>query len=148
MTSTAVYPQTPGLATAILQNSTGAFTFAAASNTTTNLVALVTGSTNGTFVNALWATTTDTSANTLILILNNGTYNLVVSEYNIPLTAGFATAVPPVDLLRNSQTPGMPFDTNQNRYIFVPSGSTLYIGTTTVVTSAKQVSVFAVTEAF
>jgi len=143
MTSTPVFLQTPIAACAALLNGTGAFTFAAASNTTTNLVSLVAGGANGSLVEAITISSTDTSARDLILILNNGTYNFVLCTIAIPLNAGFTNAVAPVNLFASAYVPGLSVDANGNKVLNVPNGSTLYVGTLTAVTSAKQISVVA-----
>ena len=143
MTATPVYPQTPIAACALLQNSTNAFTFSAASNTTTNLVSLVVGGTNGTLVEAITVSSTDTSARDLILVLNNGSYNFPMCVVSIPATAGFVNSVAPVDLLRTVYVPGFAYDSNGNRFLYIPNGSTLYVGTLAQITSAKQISAIA-----
>ena len=145
-TATPIFAQTPQTKGALLQNSTGALTFSPTA--TTNMVSLYAGGTNGSIVNAITVTTTDTSAETLILSLWNGTNNFLLGEFNIPLTSGFTTTAPPVDLFRNSQSPAVPIDVNGNRYIYVPNGWTLYVGTTAVVTTAKYTMVVAVGEDF
>jgi hypothetical protein len=143
VTATPIYPQAPLLADAALVNATGAFTFIPSSNVTTNLVPLVSGSVNGAKIEAISATSTDTVAQTLYLILNDGALNLIMGTYLIPATAGTVTTVPPVDLLNSPQAPGLSFDSAGNKYLYVPSGYTLYVGTTVIITSGKQLSVVA-----
>jgi len=148
VTATPAFPQTPLLAAAALLSTTGAFTFAAASNVTTNLVSLVAGGTNGVLVEALTVSSSDTAGRDLVLILNNGTYNFPLMTTTIPANSGFNASTQPIDLLRMVYTPGLPVDTSGNRYIYVPAGSTLYVGTLTAVTAAKQVSIVAVGATF
>jgi hypothetical protein len=144
VTATPIYPQAVIAPCAALINGTGAFTFAAASNTTTNLVSLAAGGANGTKIEAITVSTTDTAANTLYLIINNGTYNFILGVFSIPIGAGTTTTAPAVGLLNSSLFPGLSYDSAGNKYLYVPSGSTLYVGTLGAVTSAKQVSVVAV----
>lgn len=148
VTATPIYPQVVQSWAAALINGTGAFTFAAASNVTTNLVSLLAGGTNGSKVEAINVSTTDTSPNTLMLILNNGTANFILSTFNIPLGSGSTTSAPSVSLLTNSQFPGLSYDSSGNKYLYVPTGSTIYVGTTAAVTATKQVSIFAIGASF
>jgi len=143
LTATPVYPQTPLAWAAALINSTGAFTFAANSNVLTNLVSLVSGGTNGTKVETINVSTTDTSNNTLYLLLNNGTFLSILSVFSIVAGSGTTTTTPSVNLLTSTQFPGLSSDSNGNKYLYLPSGSSLYVGTLAAVTSAKQVSVVA-----
>lgn len=145
-TSTPIFAQTPQTFVALLQNSTGAYTYSPTGPT--NCVSLVAGGTNGTIVNGISVTTTDVSSESLYLLLYNGTNVFILSEYSIAGTSGFATTYPPVDLFRNSQAPALPIDVNGNRYIYVPNGYTLYVATATAVTSGKYTNVVAIGENF
>lgn len=148
VTSTPIYPQTVQAWAAALVNGTGAFTFVASSNVTTNLISLVAGGTNGSKVEAINVSTTDTSPNTLLLILNNGTANFILSTFSIPANSGNATSTPSVSLFANTQFTGLSYDSSGNKYFYLPTGSTLFVGTTAIVTSSKQVSVVAVGASF
>src|SRR5271166_5250101 len=144
VTSTPIFAQTPWTKAAALQNGTNAYTFAAAQSAATNLVSLVAGGTNGSLVEAINVTSSDTSARDLVLVLYNGTYNFPLMTISIPATAGFTNSIPVIDLFRNAQSAAFPIDVNGNRYLYIPSGSTLYVGTLTQITSAKQINVTAV----
>ena len=143
MTATPVFTQVPQTKAAALLSTTGAFTFAANSSSTTNLVALYAAGTNGSTIESIFVSSTDTSARDLILILQIASVNYVLTTIAIPLNSGFTNAVIPVDLFRNSQVPGLSFDVSGNRQLILPASSTLYVGTLTAVTSAKQISVLA-----
>ena len=141
VTATPVFPQAVVCSQAVLLNATGAFTFAPG-NTTTNLVSVVAGGTNGTIIEAINVTTTDTSANVVWFILNNGTANSILTVASVPAGSGVTSGTTACyDLFRNSQCPGLSFDVNGNRVLYIPSGTTLYAGTTAAVTSGKQVSI-------
>ena len=142
VTATPVFPQAPKLWTAALLSTTGAFTFVANTATSAGKVTLVTAGANGTIIEALTVASTDTSARDLQLILLN-TVDFVLSTFAIAANSGFTNALPPIDILRATQTPGFAFDVNGNRILFLPSGTSLCVGTLTAVTAAKQISVTA-----
>lgn len=141
VTATPIFPQAVVCAQAVLLNATGAFTFAPG-NTTTNLVSVVAGGTNGTIIEAINITTTDTSANVVWFILNDGSKNSILTVSSVPAGSGVTSGTTvPYDLFRYAQVPGLSFDVNGNRVLYIPNGTTLYAGTTSVVTSGKQVSI-------
>lgn len=143
MTATPVFAQTPKMWAAPLVNGTGAFVFAAASSSTTNLVALVTAGANGSTIESLMVTSSDTAAKDLILIIQLASVNYILTTLSIPANSGFTNALVPVDVFRHIQVPGLSFDVNGNRQLILPTGAVLYAGTLTAVTAAKQVSVTA-----
>ena len=141
VTATPIFPQAIVNSQAVLVNGTGAFTFAVG-NTTTNLVSVVVGGTNGTIIEAINVTTTDTSANIVWFILNDGTKNSILTVASVAALSGVGSGTTPVfDLFRSTSVPGLSFDVNGNRVLYIPNGTTLYAGTTAIVTSAKQVSI-------
>jgi hypothetical protein len=143
MTATPVFTQTPQMKAACLLNATGAFTFAANSAVTTNLVALYAAGANGSTIESIMVSSTDTSARDLIIIIQISSVNYVLTTLAIPLNSGFTNAVVPVDVFRHAQVPGLSFDVNGNRQLILPASSTLYVGTLTTITAAKQISVLA-----
>lgn len=143
VTATPVFPQAPKMWVAALLNATGAYTFVANTSTATGRVTLVTAGANGTIIEAITASSTDSAAKDLqLIVLNSIDYPL--TTLSIPANSGFTNALPPVDLLRHLQVPGLSFDVNGNRILFLPSGSSLCIATTAALTAAKQISVVAV----
>jgi hypothetical protein len=103
---------------------------------------LVTGATNGTKVEAIMVASTDTSARDLQLILTISSVDYVLTTVSIPLTAGFINSAPSIDILRNAQFPGLAYDANGNKVLYVASGAVLSVKTLTTVTAAKEVDVF------
>lgn len=142
VTATPIFPQAVVTSQAVLVNSTGAFTFAVG-NTTTNLVSVVAGGTNGTIIEGISITTTDTSANTVWFVLNDGSKNTILTVALVALTSGTTGSLACFDLFRSINVPGLPYDVNGNRVLYIPNGTTLYAGTTAAVTAAKQVSIVA-----
>lgn len=144
LTATPIYAQGPKAWGAQILNATGAWTFSATS--LVNLLVLAAGGANGIKLEALNVTSNDSAAQALALVLNDGTLNYVLGEIPIPIGAGITAGVPGVNPL--SQLPGLSYDTSGNRYLYVPAGWTLYVGTIAAVTAAKQISVVAIGSAF
>ena len=143
-TSTPIFPQTVKNWFAQLINATNAYTLPTGSSTsTTNLVSLIAGDTNGDKVESINVTSTDTSARDLVLVLITASNTFILGVVSIPATAGTVNNIVSVDILRNAQIPSLSYDSNGNKYLYVASGSTLYVGTLTQVTTNKTVDVTA-----
>lgn len=110
---------------------------------TSTVKTLITAGTNGTKVQAILATSTDTSARDLALYLTISATNYLLGTVAIPLTSGSVNSVVTVDVLHAAQIPGLPFDGNGNHVLFLAPGSSLSIATLTTVTAAKLVTVVA-----
>jgi hypothetical protein len=140
LSSVPVYAQQPKAWGASLVNSTGAWTLSQTS--TTNLVSLLTGATNGAKVEAILATTNDTSAETLAVMLNDGINNYLLGEFTVAIGAGITAGIANANVLGSIF--GLPVDAAGNPYLYVPPSWTLYVGvTTSAVTSGKLTSVIA-----
>jgi hypothetical protein len=103
---------------------------------------LVTGAANGTKVEAILVTSTDTTARDLQLIMTVSAVDYILATVSIPITAGFINSVPAVDIMRNAQWPGLAYDANGNKVLYVANGAVLSVKTLTTVTAAKEVDVF------
>ncbi|WP_341313886.1 hypothetical protein WN982_00315 [Paraburkholderia sp. IMGN_8] len=68
----------------------------------------------------------------------------ILATVSIPATAGSVNSVPAVDILRNAQWPGLSYDANGNRILYVANGAVLGIKALTTVTTAKEIDVLAV----
>lgn len=142
MINTPAYAQTPQIWGKALLNSLGAYTFAPGA-TLTNLVQLFAAGPSGSKVEAINVSSTDSAAQTLLLILYDGTALNILGAAPIPIAAGTNGTAPSVNALNNSLITGLPTDSNGNKYLYLPSGSSLYCGTPVIVTSGKQLSVVA-----
>lgn len=108
---------------------------------TTTLKTVVTGGSQGSKVEQLNVTSTDTSARDMALWWTISATNYLIGTISIPITAGFTNAIPTVNLLRNSQIPGVKIDANGNPYLYVASGTVLAVSTLTTVTAAKAIQI-------
>ncbi len=143
-TASPIFPQTIKNWQARLLPATGAYTIpSVVQTTTTNLVALCVGDTNGDKIESLVVTSTDTAVQSLVLAIINATDTNILGVVTIPASSGSTAALTPIDILRAANLSGLAYDPNGNKYIYVPSGSTLYIGTLTAVTAAKSVQALA-----
>ena len=111
--------------------------------TTSSLVTLYTGGTNGSKIENIIATNTDSGAAYLLtLTIVTSATNYIIGTINVPLSAGNTAAAPPVSLLNSVNLPTAK-DANGNPYIYLASGSVLKVNSSTTVTTAKVVSITA-----
>lgn len=115
---------------------------------TTSVKSVVVAGSNGTKIEALNVSMTDTTTRDIQLYVTISATNYLLGTVNIPLSSGNTNAVPSVDILRSSQLPSLAYDSNGNKYLYLASGSTLSVACTTTVTTAKQITVFSQGEDF
>lgn len=132
VTSTPIYPQTVNV---------GVNTIAPADTQTYKTVA--TGGTNGTKIESLILSSTDTSARDVTINITRSAVNYQLAVISVPITAGTVDTVPSVDVLRNSMIPGLAYDSNGNKYLYLKSGDTLTINAPVTITTAKQITAVA-----
>lgn len=104
---------------------------------TTALKTLIVAGSNGTRVTSL-ACMTDETANkdiTLYYTISATDYKLTVMQ--IPLGAGNTNSVPSIDVLRNQQLVGVPYDFAGAKFIDLASGTTLKVAANATLTAAK-----------
>lgn len=108
---------------------------------TTTLKTLYTAGTNGSKVENIIATNTDTAAAyALTLTVVTSATNYIIGTINVPLSSGNTAAAPAVSLLNSANLPTAK-DSNGNPYIYLASGSVLKVNSGTTVNSGKVVSV-------
>lgn len=120
-------------------NTSPPITLAAGSNVTGTVF---TPGTNGSKIDAIIVTCTDTSAQTLTLSLTVSAVAYPLGTFTIPIGAGNTGTVPSVDLLRNSQITGWSLDAYGNRCLYLPSGTTLTVSIA-VITALKTFTLWA-----
>lgn len=103
---------------------------------------LYTAGTNGSKISALWMSNNDASATHLVTCQ---IVNTAVKYGGIALTsvvsAGFATAVPPQNMLTPAVWAGLPIDGNGNPYLTMISGDTLQCTYATTLTASDLINV-------
>ena len=110
---------------------------------TTTIKALVVAGTNGTKIESINITSTDTAVRDLAIYATISAVNYLIGTITIPITAGNTNAIPSIDVLRHLQLPSLAYDSNGNKYLYLASGTTLSISVLSTVTTAKQITVFA-----
>lgn len=139
VTATPIYPQS-------LKNSV--VTIVNADGTTKKTV--YTAGADGTKLESIFVTNTDTAAYTLNVYFNISSTDYLIGTVNIPLSSGNTTSAPTVNLLSSAGNLGAVLnkDPNGNTYLYLQSGTVLKVATTGTVTSAKTVTLTAIGEDF
>lgn len=107
---------------------------------TTALKTLITAGAQGSRLNSLILSSTDTTARDIQFWLTRSATNYLIGTVNIPVSAGNTNAAPSVNILGNLQIPGLAFDANGNPYVDLKAADVLSIACLTTVTAAKAVS--------
>jgi len=133
-----VFPQAPFLGLQNIMN-------ADASNKKT----VVTGAANGSKVVALMATSTETAnARVIQVFITRGTSSYLLTSVNVPLNSGFDGSTPGIDLLNQSNLPGLPFGgavgVDGAAYLYLQYNDTLQVSSTTTVTAGKEIDIVAI----
>lgn len=101
-----------------------------------------TAGSNGTKVVSLTACSDDTSNRIVQVFLTRSATNYLLGSAVVTTLAGTDGATAVVDLLNNTTIfPGLPVDNDGQRYLFLKSGDTLTVASTTTVTAAKTVTI-------
>jgi hypothetical protein len=111
--------------------------------TTTGLVTLYTAGTNGSKIENIIVSNTDSgAAYALTLTVVTSATSYIIGTINVPLSAGNTTAAPAISLINSTNIP-LAKDANGNPYIYLASGSVLKVNSGTTVTTAKVLSITA-----
>jgi len=110
---------------------------------TTSLKTLVTPGANGTRVDSIIVSSTDTSAKDLQFVITVSATDYVVGTLSIPANSGFTNAVPLVSVFAHSQFIAFNTDVNGNKHMYLANGAVLKVKALTTVTAAKAISVVA-----
>jgi len=110
-----------------------------------------TGGTNGSKIVGIWVTSNDASASHLVTVqlststtahCSPTTTCLGGAAVTIPISAGFANAVPAINMLSPTNWPGLPLDSQGNPYLFLSVATqTIEATFATSLTASDQVSV-------
>jgi hypothetical protein len=132
VTATPIFPQAIRNAVLTLTNSSGE-----------TITTLYTAGSNGSKIENLLVTSTDTSARDVSLYFVISSTDYLVGTVSIPATSGSADSVPTVNLLASANLPGFSRDANGNPYLYLGSTTTLAVGALTTITSGKQIQFIA-----
>lgn len=109
----------------------------------TNLITVVTPGAQGQKVTSLIASSDDTAARDLQLVITKGAVDYPLGTVAIPITAGTIAATPHVDLLAPGMMPGLPTDSDGNPYLLLETGAVLKAKVLVAVTAAKFINIIA-----
>jgi hypothetical protein len=129
VTSTPVFPQT-------IKNSFAKIVTADASTFKT----LYTGGANGSRIDLLLVTSTDTTARDVQLVIQASGVDYILGTISIPINSGNTNAITHLSVFQNSIFPGLNVDAIGNRVLYLESGIILKAKTLTTVTAAKEVN--------
>lgn len=95
-------------------------------------------------VTAVMASSTDTASRDVTLYVTKGGIDYPLGTVNIPITAGTITATGGVNLLDALKIPGLPVDSDGQRYLLLEVGAVLKAAVLVAVTAAKAINIVAV----
>lgn len=110
-----------------------------------NWKTVVTAGANGSKVTDLIASSTELTANNrdVQVAITRSAVHYILGTTTVPFSAGFTVAAgAPIDLL--AIIPNLPVDQDGQKYLFLESGDTLDISSTTTLTSGKVISAAAI----
>lgn len=110
---------------------------------TTTLKTLITPGSNGSRIDAILVSSTDTSAKDLQFVLTISSVDYVLGTLSIPANSGFTNSVPLVSVFAHSQFVALNTDVNGNKHMFLANGAVLKVKALSTVTTAKAISIIA-----
>jgi len=110
---------------------------------TTSLKTLYTAGVNGSRIDNILATSTDTAARDLQFVITIDAVDYVLGTLSCLANSGFTNAVAILPVLSDSKFAALSQDGNGNKVLFLASGAVLKVKSLTTVTAAKVISVLA-----
>jgi len=110
---------------------------------TTTFKTLVTADADGTRIDNIFVTSTDTSAKDLQFVVTISAVDYIIGTLSIPANSGNTNALPIIGVFQSTQFAGLAVDVNGNRVLFLGSGAVLKVKALSSVTAAKVISVIA-----
>jgi hypothetical protein len=133
VTSTPIFPQSIKNGSVQIANSDAS-----------NLKTIITPGADGSRVDALFVSSTDTSARDLQLVVTKGGVDYILGTISIPANAGNTNAVALVNAFAQSNiSSALTTDLNGNRILMLENGSVLKARSLTTVTATRFINLFA-----
>jgi uncharacterized protein YjiK len=110
---------------------------------TTTLKTLVTAGADGTIVNELLISSTDTSARDLAVYVTISAVDYLIGTVSIPANAGNSNSIPSVGFFDSANLTFLQTDNNGHKFLMLETGAVLKVKTLTTVTAAKAIQVVA-----
>jgi hypothetical protein len=127
-TATPIFPQTIQSEAVQILNATG-----------TSAVTLYTAGANGSKIENIICTSTDTIAHTIQLSVTISAVTYILTTINIPANSGNTTVLPSISLINNAQIV-LAKDPNGNPYLYLGAGAVLKVSAAVTVTSPDVLS--------
>lgn len=109
-----------------------------------NLKTLVTGGTNGTRVEMIMATSTDTVNRDLQFVLTVGGVDYIIDTVTCTANGGTVSSTAATNIMGHAtKFLWCPTDAAGNRYMYVENGAVLKVKSLATVTAAKEITVYA-----
>lgn len=107
---------------------------------TTTLKTIWTAGTNGSLLQALGMSSTDTANRDINFYITRSAVDYLICTIQAPLSAGNTNAIAAVDVLRNAMWPWLMYDMAGNRQLRLKSGDVLKFASTATITAAKLIT--------
>ena len=104
------------------------------------LKTLYTGGADGSRIENIIISSTDTSARDLVFYITVGGTDYQICTVSCPINSGNTNAIFPLNLFQNVAFQGLCFDPNGNRYLYLDANATLKVKSATTVTAAKVIA--------
>lgn len=129
VTATPVFVQTPNIASVQILNADAS-----------NFKNIMAGGANGSKIESLQITSTDSTDRVVqIYITKSGSVNsLLLGSANVAANSGNDNLKPAIDAFNPAFMPGLPIDSDTQKFLFLKSGDQLNVKCTTTVTAAKN----------
>lgn len=109
---------------------------------TTTLKTLYTAGTNGSRLDNILVTSTDTATRDLQFVITISAVDYVLGTVTAPINTGFTASVPVLSVFRHANfNVALSQDVNGNYSLNLPIGAVLKVKTLTTVTTAKVISI-------
>jgi len=116
----------------------------------TNKKTAYTAGINGSKLEAIYVTSTDTNAFTVNIYETLSGTDYLIGTLNIPASSGNTTSAPTINILNNSGNFGsvLNIDSNGNRYMYLVANAIIKVAVTSAYTAAKTMSFISMGEDF
>lgn len=110
---------------------------------TTTLKTIWTAGANGSLLQSMGLSSTDTSDRTINFYITRSGTDYLVCTITATANAGNSTTIAAIDVMRHAMLPWFQYDMAGNRQLRLKSGDVLKFASTATITSAKLITCFA-----
>lgn len=110
---------------------------------TTTIKTIASGGTNGSVIEMLTMSSTDTVARDIRFYLNDGTTNYQLFTISAPINAGNTNAIAAVAPFNSTLWSAVPFNNSGNKFIYLANGWSLTANSAVTVSATRQINIVA-----